>query len=202
MTNKLVYIHVRNDSKVVFYVGMGSLARSKTPHGRNAHWQNVAKKGYTIEIVRDGLTTDEALALEKETIAAYGLENLTNYTEGGDHPRTTDATRMKMSKTRKGVSHHTEKSKALFKKTWYSNTENTEQARNRLIERNKNNNPAIKKAIKCLNDGFEFKSIREAARHYGIDSSYISKHLRGLHPSVKGFKFKVYYQRALFPRMS
>jgi hypothetical protein len=47
------------------------------------------------------------------------------------------------------------------------------------------------RAIKILNTETleSFNSIREASRYYNIDSSYLSKHLKGFYENVKGMRF-------------
>ena len=77
------------------------------------------------------------------------------------------------------------------RKSFLSNTEHVNKIKNRIIELNNTNNPSIKFAVKCLNDNKAFKSIREAGRYYNIDNSYLSKHLKGLYYSVKGYRFKL-----------
>lgn len=80
------YVHTRNDTGEVFYVGKGKGTRA-FDKGRNYHWSNVvAKHGYTIHIVAYFADETEALAHEKELIAELrdaGLK-LTNMTDGGD----------------------------------------------------------------------------------------------------------------------
>lgn len=61
--------------------------------------------------------------------------------------------------------------------------------KNRFIDMNLNNNPAIKYKIQCLNDNLIFDSIRKASTHYNIDNSYLSKHMKGKYKSIKGLKF-------------
>lgn len=66
---------------------------------------------------------------------------------------------------------------------------------NSLSERckmlNSKNNPCVKHEMRCVTDGLVFDSIREAARHYGIDNSFISKHLKGVYKSVKNLTFEI-----------
>ena len=51
-------------------------------------------------------------------------------------------------------------------------------------------NQRRRKAIRCINDGFEFPSLNCAADHYGIAASGISNQLRGLQTNVGGKKFE------------
>jgi len=87
----LVYKHIRLDTNQVFYIGVGKT--DKRPYSkiyRNKHWHNVVNKaGYTVEIIFNNLTWEEALQKECELIKEYGrLDNktgiLVNMTDGGD----------------------------------------------------------------------------------------------------------------------
>lgn len=79
-----VYVHRTLDTGKIFYVGKGKANRAWTEKGRNRHWNNVATKhGFTVEIVFNLLTEDQAFRLEEEIISQYGLDQLTNQTLGG-----------------------------------------------------------------------------------------------------------------------
>lgn len=84
-TSYYVYIHIRLDTKKVFYVGKGKGRRAFGSNQRNKHWTAiVAKAGFDVHFVATGLTEEDAFKLEKETISYYGRANLVNYTDGGD----------------------------------------------------------------------------------------------------------------------
>lgn len=111
-----IYLHITNDG-VVFYVGKGTdkgnliFERSKHTE-RTKFWKNVAKKGYTTEIVAVFDSEKEAFDKEKELIKKYGrrdlglgtLVNLTDGGEGMENP--SQETRMKLSESRKGEKNH------------------------------------------------------------------------------------------------
>lgn len=83
--NFYVYIHRKASDGSVFYVGKGSGRRAYWRNGRNKHWHAiVAKHGYEVSIVAENLTEPEAFQIEREMIAFYGKDNLSNYTDGGD----------------------------------------------------------------------------------------------------------------------
>lgn len=68
----VVYLHRRNDTGVVFYVGQGTPSRPASKTRRSASWYEVVNTaGYSIEVFKDGLTKSEALSLEKELIGLY-----------------------------------------------------------------------------------------------------------------------------------
>lgn len=85
--DRVVYLHIRDDTGLVFYVGYGSLKRAKSKNGRNSWWNRIIKKTtYKVEIYKDNLTATEAKKIEIELIAKYknnGVE-LCNLTNGGD----------------------------------------------------------------------------------------------------------------------
>jgi len=97
-----VYLHRRKDNDLVFYVGKGKHKRAWSTKSRNNHWINTVNKyGYTVEILKSGLTEEESFNLEIETIALYGIDNLTNLTIGGNTTsgfKHSDATKKEQSK--------------------------------------------------------------------------------------------------------
>ena len=101
-----VYVHRRATDGSVFYVGKGHGRRAYEKGHRNPHWnRTVAKHGYTIEIVKDGMEENEAFKHEIELIAEYGRKNLCNMTDGGDGFSGgvwTEEARKKMSAIHKG----------------------------------------------------------------------------------------------------
>lgn len=85
-----VYRHIRLDTNMPFYIGIGTGYRANQWHKRNKYWTRIANKhGYEIEILMTGLTWEEACAKEIEFIALYGRKDngtgiLANLTDGGD----------------------------------------------------------------------------------------------------------------------
>lgn len=98
-----IYAHYRNDTGQPFYIGRGkkrSESRSPTINSvyerafskkdRGSYWSNVVSKyGYTVEILLDNLTYEEANEKEIEFIARYGRKRsktgiLVNMTDGGE----------------------------------------------------------------------------------------------------------------------
>jgi group I intron endonuclease len=108
--NKVVYRHRRNDDESIFYVGMGNEKRPYTKDGRSKFWNSIVKKhGYSVEVLAQNLSLEEAQDLEKLLIKEYGrkdlgLGNLTNLTDGGEGTiNVTEEVRKKLSESRKGV---------------------------------------------------------------------------------------------------
>lgn len=68
-----VYLHRRKDNNEVFYVGQGTLERSKHAAGRSPAWIKIKKEseGFTVEHVAVNLTKNEALTLEANQIKLH-----------------------------------------------------------------------------------------------------------------------------------
>jgi DNA-binding transcriptional regulator YiaG len=108
--NHCVYIHRRNDTGQIFYIGEGSV-KYKRPYQkskRNPLWTNITNKhGYTVEIWSYWSNQDQAWTEEIKLIAFYraiGIE-LSNMTSGGEgrmHHTPSPETRKKLSLASKG----------------------------------------------------------------------------------------------------
>jgi len=90
MNNCCIYRHLKPNGEV-FYIGIGkSIKRAYTKAKRSAFWNNVVSKyGYEVQILKQGMTWEEACELEKLLISWYGrldlsLGSLVNLTSGGD----------------------------------------------------------------------------------------------------------------------
>ena len=97
-----VYLYRRKDNNDVFYVGKGCGNRCKNINDHNQYCQNISNKyGFIIEKIKENISEEEALQLEKDTISYYindlgysiALENkrnrnsehfLCNHTLGGE----------------------------------------------------------------------------------------------------------------------
>ena len=87
MTAHLTYLHRRNDTGAIFYVGKGDANRAKSHRGRSEHWHRVVRKhGMTVDIAASWPTEREALSHEVLLIACLRElgEPLVNQTDGGD----------------------------------------------------------------------------------------------------------------------
>lgn len=62
-----VYLHLRKDNGKPFYVGQGTLKRSKHKDRKNKRWNEIVDTlgGFDVKIVDESLTKDEALELEE-----------------------------------------------------------------------------------------------------------------------------------------
>ena len=75
---KVVYIHRKATNGEVFYVGAGTEERAnkKSPSVRSVCWTKTFKKhGVTVEIVRKGLSAEEAFGIEEELIELIGRKD-------------------------------------------------------------------------------------------------------------------------------
>lgn len=108
-----VYKHIREDKKEIFYIGIGKIKNYKRAYeknkSRNPLWENIVKKtDYTVEIIVDNLSWEEACNKEKELIKLYGridlgTGTLANLTDGGDgNSNFSESTKQKISHTLKG----------------------------------------------------------------------------------------------------
>lgn len=105
--NFYVYVHKKQDTGEVFYVGKGNRGRATRLDSRSPHWLSiVARHGFTVDFIKKGLPEACALTLERLAIAGYGRDRLCNKTDGGGgswgylHDPKTIA---KMSERRKGI---------------------------------------------------------------------------------------------------
>ncbi len=89
MSNKVVYIHRKKSDDTIFYVGMGNPNRPKSKY-RSVVWDRTVKKhGYYIEVLFQGLSSEEAFDIEIYLISKFGrrdkgLGSLVNLTDGGE----------------------------------------------------------------------------------------------------------------------
>lgn len=102
MEKYFVYQHIRDDKKSIFYIGIGKIRtddlvttdkmkhyRAYSKQGRNPIWKAIVNKtSYTIEIIKTGISKQEAIDLEIFLIEKYGRIKskglLSNITDGGE----------------------------------------------------------------------------------------------------------------------
>jgi hypothetical protein len=90
MGSLVLYAHRRNDDNSIFYIGIGTPKRPYSNRDRNNYWRNIVKKyGRSVEILKTGLSREEAFLWEKALIKLLGREDqgtgrLVNLTDGGD----------------------------------------------------------------------------------------------------------------------
>lgn len=90
-----VYGHFRLDTESLFYVGIGSDSKSKytraySKKGRSKFWKDLTKEiHYRVEILKDGISWEDACFEEKRLIKLHGRKclgtgTLCNITDGGE----------------------------------------------------------------------------------------------------------------------
>jgi hypothetical protein len=111
-----VYAHLRKDG-TPFYIGKGKDKRITDKTSRSKWWWDIVKKDYPTENfpthikLQENLTEEQSLQLEMQYIQFFGRKNihengiLINNTDGGEGTAgaiLSEATRAKMSNSRKG----------------------------------------------------------------------------------------------------
>lgn len=129
MNSFYVYEHWRPDTGACFYVGKGKRSRAWHLYHRSKWHNNILAKleraglSLDVRIIAEGLSNEEAVALEIERIAFYGRANLVNLTDGGEGPIgriVSEETRAKIARAVTGKKHSAEtreKLSALWKGT-------------------------------------------------------------------------------------
>lgn len=90
-----IYLHRRNDTGEVFYVGKGTRTHKKqyerayVAKKRSSFWSSIVEKaGYSVELVADFFIETDAFSMERSLIATHGRRvdggTLCNLTMGGD----------------------------------------------------------------------------------------------------------------------
>lgn len=81
-----VYQHTRLKDGSIFYIGKGKGNRFNSDVRRNQYWNSIVKKdgGFRAEILKEGLSNEEACELEIQLINKIGIQNLSNLAEGGN----------------------------------------------------------------------------------------------------------------------
>lgn len=90
-----IYLHRRNDTGEVFYVGKGTHTkkhgydRASYTKKRNSLWNNIAKKtSYTVELFATFFNESDCFQMEVDLIKLYGKKSeggtLCNLTDGGE----------------------------------------------------------------------------------------------------------------------
>ena len=109
--NTCLYLHIKPESKEVFYVGIGTSKRPHKKSGRSRWWRGVVNKyGYEVIILADDLSWNDACKKEIYLINYYGRRDsgkgtLVNMTDGGDGSKgviISEETRAKLSAAHKG----------------------------------------------------------------------------------------------------
>lgn len=182
-TGFYVYLHRRNDTNEVFYIGKGCRGRSTSKHGRSEWWHRIVEKagGFTVEFVEKGLTNFSAVTLEIELIKFYRdnghtLCNITSGGEGATGRICSEETRKKIGEANKGTKacvgrEMSEETRQKISKANKGRTRSDEQKQKlsdyqRGRKKSKEHVEAVvqsqRKPVRCSN-GMVFASARHAA---------------------------------------
>ena len=184
----IVYRHRTLDTHEVFYIGIGSVKRSKSKH-RSSFWKNVVNKhGYYIEIIKNNLSWEEACELEQLLIQEYGRRDLqtgilVNLTDGGEgSPGTiiSEETKLKLRDKNKGKK-LTEEHK---KKIGLAN----KGRKPSLIVEQKRLEKITKKVIDTRNN-IIYNSVKEVSEIFNLKYLPLNRKLNGTTRNTTTFKY-------------
>lgn len=196
----VVYKHIRLDTNEVFYVGIGKTKRRAfSKLHRNRHWRAVvAKTEYSVFVVSENISWEEACEQEKLLIREYGrcdlrLGSLTNMTDGGEGAfNPGDEVRHKIRAARigrgynKGVKrldlsnrNRSRKGQASWNKGIKNPTksENQRGIKNHMHGRIGSENPRSKG---CVVDGVVYDAATTASKTLNINYYTLTKRLTSL----------------------
>ena len=154
-----LYRHIRLDTNIPFYIGIG---KDKTRPGskkyRNIIWKGiVGKTDYSVEILFENLSKENAVKKEIEFIALYGRRDietgcLSNMTSGGE-----------------GVNEmvYTKERNAKISRTLTGRKLSQEHKKNNILGNTKRMPVTIK--------GIEYPSLRQAALALGMHKATVKK---------------------------
>ena len=188
MNNYYIYLHRKETDNSVFYVGKGKNNRAweKSKSERNQYWHRIVNKyGYSVEIVFENLTEEEAFDLEINTILemkylGYTLVNMTNGGDGCSGLKFTDLQRLNITNGTKGKIPWN-KGKKMPKDKTYKIPESTryKQSQAKIGKYIGETNPFAdlnKYRFFRLLDGFIVTCTRsELCSKYAIDSTLLKK---------------------------
>ena len=199
MKQGYLYRHIRLDNNEVFYVGIGGFSKYEKEYTykraydnrRNKWWKSIIDNtNYEVDILLENLTWEEACIKEIEFIKIYGrrdlgLGTLVNLTNGGDGMLgyvTSQETKEKISKSKKGVKNEklSKICKGLKKRLGVKLSNETKEkiSRSLLNTRVGKDNHESRKIIDT-NTGIVYYGKREAAEGYGIPLSTLKAYLSG-----------------------
>lgn len=200
----LVYRHRRLDTNEIFYIGIGkNIKRAKDKWSRNSMWKRIVNKtNYSIEIIKNNLSNDEACELEMFLISEYGRRNLkqgnlSNMSDGGEfNPNRviSEETKLKISKSLKNRI-FTKKHKLNLSKVNKGrkhSLKHIEKNRKQALKWHKNNIHGMSKPVICTKTLKEWSSAKLAYENNNLEMSYDSfkQRLNGRTKNSTSFKYK------------
>lgn len=189
-----VYAHFDEHDKV-FYVGKGSGPRARSKRDRGTDWNERAKNGYTIQILRRNLSEQCALCMESIIIHSIGLDNLSNKLNGiyGNYSaEISDDTRKQISISLSG------RKATKQQKLNMSLAQKGRKISKEMVARIRQNykwedHPKLDKTERTFFHEIygEVRMIRYMlCNTYGLPNSKVSEMISGKRKSVKGWRMK------------
>lgn len=184
-----VYLIRDKNTLEVKYIGLTRQTLDKR-FSQHQSKRNISKKDYSIELVSEELTQEQAVQLEQLLIKNYDLINKGwNVSPGsinGSSNYHSNEMKLKWSKERPGKTVSEEHAK-----------------KNRIARLGQKNSPEhqakiadkIAKPVICLETGFIYKSARHAAKELNLHYSKISLVCNGKRSSTGGLHFKFIIKR-------
>lgn len=186
MEEYYVYKHLKKGTDEVFYIGKGKGKRAYWPYQRNDHWHNtVAKYGYDVIIIEDGLSEADAFALEIDLITQYGRKDirtgcLVNWSNGGEGL----SGRIAWNKGKK----MRPETYAKLRKIWDKRSYLSEETKHKMREAKKGK--IAYNSLVILNEltGIFYTSVREAAESINWKNRRFGAQLRGKNTNKTNMK--------------
>ena len=165
-----VYRHRRLDTNEVFYVGIGKTEkRAYNKNKRSKFWKKITNKtDYSVEIIAEVDTWEDACELEQFLIQEYGRKNLgtgplVNMTDGGDGSvglKHSEEAKQKISEGNKGLKH-------------------SEEAKLKMsIAKKGKKSPNAKKVI-CTKTGKIWESLKDCTIENNLNYTTVASNLNG-----------------------
>lgn len=187
MTNYKVYL-IRDKYRNIVYCGL--TGRSLEKRFKDHKWKKQLDDTYTIELVTDYLTQEEASILERRLIAQYNLtETGLNVSPGslnGNSQEHSAKMKAKWSIERKGKPvkpEHAAKNRAA--RLGHKNSKEHQQ---KIVEK-------ISKPVICLETGVIYPSIRAAAKATNSQPTKVGACCKGDRYSTNNLHFEFYKKR-------
>jgi len=188
MKNYKVYF-LRNKNKDIVYCGLTGNSLTKRFNDHVVR-KKLKRDEYSIELVQDYLTLEEAAILERMLIEQYHLlDKGLNKSPGsinGCSQQHSEEQKLKWSQERKGKpvspEHADKNRKARLGK------KNSEYHKQMVSEK-------VSKPVICLETGKVYKNARQAAKDLNLCYSKISLVCNGIRSTTGGYHFKFYMKR-------
>ena len=190
-----VYSHTRLDTNVIFYIGIGSDSNYKRANqkcSRNRFWKSITNKTeYSVSILHDNISWDDACKIEIDLISKYGRSNLgngtlCNLTNGGEgvlNMKHSKESKKRMSIFRKGKNIGRKASQETKDKISAS-LKGKPKSKEHIFKiqqskKEKNLPPCNIKKVIDTKTNIIYNSAKEASIQFGINYKYLSQMLTG-----------------------